>query len=427
VGVTTNTISDLTSTEALNVYNAALKLDTLIVGTEITSLIRYKVDNVLNDSSFAAVYQGKIYVWTGAFPKTIASANPTMEANFVYWSGNKSLKSETDNAVALANTGIANAATAQSTANTNASNISALTTRVTTAEGTIGTQGTRLTTAEGTITSQGTRLTTAEGNITTNTTNIGTNTTNISNLTTRTTAVENILTNGKFAYRGMYNSATGSTTGSSLVYTFAAESLWLADASYNMLGLRSVSLTVDASVSGAGGLDTGTVATTTWYYLWIIYNPTTAITKGLFSLSNTAPTLPSGYTYYARVGAIYTTTATAFRQITKRNNRVLYSTGVNVLTSGTATTATSISLAAAIPTDGSRCFFNIQQNNTGNYSSTLLGAAGGPIYAFCSSSATLIGAAAMWAEIVLSQTAYYYNSSASGSTTMTVWGYEGAI
>jgi len=225
----------------------------------------------------------------------------------------------------------------------------------------------------------------------------------------------------------MYNSATGSTTGSSLVYTFAAESLWLADASYNMLGLRSVSLTVDASVSGAGGLDTGTVATTTWYYLWIIYNPTTAITKGLFSLSNTAPTLPSGYTYYARVGAIYTTTATAFRQITKRNNRVLYSTGVAVLTAGTATTATSISLAAAIPTDGSRCFFNIQQNNTGNYSSTLLGAAGGPIYAFCSSSATLIGAAAMWAEIVLSQTAYYYNSSASGSTTMTVWGYEGAI
>lgn len=66
-----------------------------------------------------------------------------------------------------------------------------------------------------------------------------------------------------------------------------------------------INLTVDITDLGViNGLDTGTEAIDTWYYLWVIYNPTTQITAGLISTSPTAPTLPSGYTYQALVSAV---------------------------------------------------------------------------------------------------------------------------
>jgi len=66
----------------------------------------------------------------------------------------------------------------------------------------------------------------------------------------------------------------------------------------------AVSLTVDTSTVGANGLDTGTLAASTWYAVWVISNGST--TAGLVSLSSTAPTMPSGYTFKARVGWIRT-------------------------------------------------------------------------------------------------------------------------
>lgn len=63
----------------------------------------------------------------------------------------------------------------------------------------------------------------------------------------------------------------------------------------------SVSVTADLTASGANGLDTGSEASSTWYYIWLIYNGTTL--SSLLSTSSTAPNLPSGYTYKALVGA----------------------------------------------------------------------------------------------------------------------------
>ncbi len=55
-------------------------------------------------------------------------------------------------------------------------------------------------------------------------------------------------------------------------------------------------LTVDLAVSGVNGLDTGTKAINTWYYLWIIKNSATGTVAGLLSTSSSNPTMPSGYT-----------------------------------------------------------------------------------------------------------------------------------
>jgi hypothetical protein len=63
------------------------------------------------------------------------------------------------------------------------------------------------------------------------------------------------------------------------------------------------SCTVDLTVSGAGGLDTGTVGTNKWYFLYVIYSASANAPSCLASLSSTAPSMPAGYTFKARVGA----------------------------------------------------------------------------------------------------------------------------
>jgi len=66
--------------------------------------------------------------------------------------------------------------------------------------------------------------------------------------------------------------------------------------------LSNISLTANISASGANGLDTGSIASSTWYALHVITNATGSSVASLFSLSATSPTLPSGYTLFRRVG-----------------------------------------------------------------------------------------------------------------------------
>ena len=65
----------------------------------------------------------------------------------------------------------------------------------------------------------------------------------------------------------------------------------------------SVDVTAIITNSGANGLDTGSVSASNWYYYWAISNGTT--TAGLWSLSNSNPTMPSGYTFKKFIGAVY--------------------------------------------------------------------------------------------------------------------------
>jgi hypothetical protein len=64
----------------------------------------------------------------------------------------------------------------------------------------------------------------------------------------------------------------------------------------------SYSCTVDLTTSGAGGLDTGSVAASTGYFYWVIFNASTNTASCLASTSSSSPTMPSGYTFKARVG-----------------------------------------------------------------------------------------------------------------------------
>jgi hypothetical protein len=76
--------------------------------------------------------------------------------------------------------------------------------------------------------------------------------------------------------------------------------------------------TVNFTTSGAGGLDTGSFASGTWYHIYVIDNGVAP--TGLGSLSATAPTIPSGYSYKCRLGTVRTDGAGNFYRFLQIGN-----------------------------------------------------------------------------------------------------------
>lgn len=102
-----------------------------------------------------------------------------------------------------------------------------------------------------------------------------------------------------------------------------ADFLIVWDSSNNAKMLSAVDLTANITASGANGLDTGSEASGTWYYIWVVYNGTTV--ASLLSTSSTSPTLPSGYTYKALVSAVRNDGSSNFVNFIQSGNEYWYS------------------------------------------------------------------------------------------------------
>lgn len=113
--------------------------------------------------------------------------------------------------------------------------------------------------------------------------------------------------------------------------------------------LSNVSTSVNIATSGAGGLDTGTEANSTWYYVWLVYNGSTV--SGLLSVSATTPTMPSGYTYKALVGCVRNKSSGNFVKMRSVGPRV-YQEPIAVLSNVAPTSAQTfqnLSIASGCP------------------------------------------------------------------------------
>jgi len=107
---------------------------------------------------------------------------------------------------------------------------------------------------------------------------------------------------------------------------------------------QSGSFTIDFSTNGANGLDSGSMTANTWYHLWCISNGTAV--AGLASISSTLPTLPSGYTYKAYLGAVRTDSSGNLEYIYQTDKRV----ACQQKTAGNVTGSnTSLDLSAIVP------------------------------------------------------------------------------
>ena len=128
--------------------------------------------------------------------------------------------------------------------------------------------------------------------------------------------------------------------------------------------------TIDLGSNGAvNKLDTGSIAASTVYYLYLISNGTT--TGGLASTSATSPTLPSGYTYSCRVGAMITDGSSNLYRTRQAGRKAQYvvtaSTNTAALpraatgTAGSITTPTwvAVNLTGIIPATATRVIGNV--------------------------------------------------------------------
>jgi hypothetical protein len=191
-----------------------------------------------------------------------------------------------------------------------------------------------------------------------------------------------------------------------------------------------------AAGSGNGGLDTGAIANNTWYHFYLIRRVDTGVVDALFSVSASAPTLPSNYTQFRRMGSAKTNGASQWIAFVQTGDYFEWvaMAGDNTAISGTATlrtlasVPTGVSVAAHIGVTGS--------NNGGNpvpiayhwnpaLGSTSPGTAGVTAVVFNQSNGPVFSWAFM-VEVITNTSGQIYNQQGPGiftSYTESVAGY----
>jgi len=132
-------------------------------------------------------------------------------------------------------------------------------------------------------------------------------------------------------------------------------------------------MVVNTGVVGANGLDTGTLAASTWYYLYAITNAAGSTVQGLMSTSATAPALPATFTQFRLISTYRTDGSVHFLLQNQYDDMVYYVTGGSVLSNGTNTTATAVSNSSFVPpiTREIKILININVNLSGNGQSSV--------------------------------------------------------
>ena len=126
-----------------------------------------------------------------------------------------------------------------------------------------------------------------------------------------------------------------------------------------------ITTTLDATINGLNGLDTGALANNTNYVVYLIGDSSEYRANGLLlSASFTAPSLPFGYDVFRALGYVRTNGSANFLKFyqtgnaTKRTN--YWDAGIDVLLGGIETVFTAVDCSAAvIPVDNTAVVFHV--------------------------------------------------------------------
>src|SRR5574343_191698 len=104
----------------------------------------------------------------------------------------------------------------------------------------------------------------------------------------------------------------------------------------------------------AGGRDqVGAFDASSWIHFFFIYNPTTGDKSSLSSASPTAPTLPTGYTFFVRVGCTYFNVSSVMIKTYQIDNKIYIQQAAGIILRSDAPAVASvwesIDLSAFIP------------------------------------------------------------------------------
>lgn len=113
---------------------------------------------------------------------------------------------------------------------------------------------------------------------------------------------------------------------------------------------------INAAVVGLNGIDTGTLAASTVYNVYLIADPILLKPTGaMISLSYTQPYLPTGYGYFAKIGYIVTDSMSHFLPGFWSNGNttdrlfMFDAPQATAVTAGNATSYTAVNLSALVP------------------------------------------------------------------------------
>jgi hypothetical protein len=143
--------------------------------------------------------------------------------------------------------------------------------------------------------------------------------------------------------RGQIDGLVLSTAGSSTTLSYAAGCCRdSTDAASLTLAAGTKLLAATWALgSGSNGLDTGAVANSTWYHVWAISKAGGANPDILFSLSATAPTMPStAYVLKRRIGAVKTDGSGKITLFHQMGDTFLWDAGVQDVNTTVGATAT---------------------------------------------------------------------------------------
>lgn len=134
------------------------------------------------------------------------------------------------------------------------------------------------------------------------------------------------------------------------------------------IGLANLNVSADLTLSGAGGLDTGTEAPNTWYALYVITNESGSAVSGLLHAGTGAPALPPGFSRYRRVGWVRNDGSSNLRRFHHSGDWWFYDEPFGSLlfvnTTSPATTLTAISAAAFVPPTSTLAYLKTQMGVT---------------------------------------------------------------
>lgn len=151
--------------------------------------------------------------------------------------------------------------------------------------------------------------------------------------------------------RGVNNSGTPNTQ-----YDVVADEVVLITPSTGIPVRKTNTGTKTNNVStagpAAGGRDqAGAFSSSSWIHFYWIWDGTTLSTVSSATAPPTGPTLPSGYTHWAYIGAVYFDGSSHLTATYIRGSKVFYKAVQSALSGGTSTSYASVSLTSLVPSN----------------------------------------------------------------------------
>ena len=211
-----------------------------------------------------------------------------------------------------------------------------------------------------------------------------------------------------------------------------AKQISLSNGAAKAFRVMPVSVSIDFTTNGLNGLDTGSLANTSWYALYVISNGSTV--AGFASLLpdptympagyvGNLPVFPAGYVYYQMVGWAYTNSSAQFISFRQNNAKVTFAIRRAALSAGTQTSFTSVDLTNFVPPNAA--FVNLAFYRAGgaSISQGTLSSDGTNAFAYNFVAISSYNEFLVSLPLLIAKTCYYMNVTV-GSTTLYVNGYE---